>query len=194
MLHENSGWLRYVLWGVAIGMSVLMVNTVNAPDREVGKMIGIAAGILLTGFSGFVLQTRTIVIDPLRREVVLTSKGFRQTTTERLGFDEIKKLLVLKTFDLVEDSRGVDVMRERWSIGCVLDGRSVPVTKNLYLTKESAMRDARKMQTLLAVDITDDVDDSIAHLTQSGSKIEAVTLASRARGVTITQAKDSTRS
>lgn len=85
-------------------------------------------------------------------------------------------------------------MRERWAIGCVLDGRSVPVTKNLYLTKESAMRDARKMQALLAVDITDDVDDSIAHLTRSGNKIEAVTLASRARGVTITQAKDSTRS
>jgi hypothetical protein len=29
VLHENSEWLRYVFWGVAIGMSVLMVNTVG---------------------------------------------------------------------------------------------------------------------------------------------------------------------
>jgi hypothetical protein len=162
VLRENSEWLRYVFWGAAIGLSVLMVNTVNAPVREVGKIIGIAAGILLTAFSGFLLQTRTIVIDPLRREVVLTSKGVRQTATERLGFDEIKELLVLKTFDQVEDSRGVNVMRERWAIAFVLDGRSVPVTKNLYVTKESALRDARKMQALLAVDITDDVDGSPA--------------------------------
>ena len=76
--------------------------------------------------------------------------------------------LMLRTFDLVEDSRGVDVMRERWAIACVLDGRSVPLTKNLYLTKESAMRDARKMQALLAVDITDDVDDSIAQRNRLG--------------------------
>jgi hypothetical protein len=135
-----------------------MVNAVNAPVREVGKIIGIAAGILLTGFSGFVLQTRTIVIDPLRREVVLMCKGVRQTTTERLGFDEIKKLLVLTTFERMDDS---NVTRERWAIAFVLDGRSVRATKNLYVTKEGALRDARKMQALLAVDITDERGETI---------------------------------
>lgn len=189
VLRESGEWFRYVLWGAAVGMGVLTVSAVNSPVREVGKIVGGAMGVLLFGFSGFVLQVRRIVIDPLRREVIMTSKGFRETTTERLRFDEIKKILVLTTFDSVENLRGVNVMRERWSLAFVLDERSVPITKNLYLTKQRALRDAKKMQLLLGVEITDTVQESIAHLAQAGRKIEAVTLASRALGMTTAQAK-----
>ena len=189
-LRENSEWLRYVLWGAAIGMGFLVVNSVNSPVRDVWKIVASAMGILLLGFSGFVLQTRRIVIDPSRREVIITSKGFRQTTTECLSFDEIKNILVFITFDSIENVRGVSVMRERWSIALVLKERSVPVTKKLYVTKEQALCDARRMQQLMGVDITDAVEDSIAHLAQSGKKVEAVTLASRALGMMTAQAKD----
>ncbi len=189
-MRENGEWLRYVFWGAAIGMGFLVVSAINSPVRDVGKIAGSAMAVLFFGFSGFVLRTRRIVIDPLRREAIITSKGFRQVTTERLRFDEIRKILVLITFDSVENSRGVSVMRERWSIAFVLEGRSVPVTKNLYITKEQALRDAKKLQLLLGIEITDTVEDSIAHLAQAGRKVEAVTLASRALGTTIAQAKD----
>lgn len=189
-LRENSEWLRYVLWGAAIGMGFLVVLTVNSPVRDVGRIVASAMGVLLFGFSGFVLQTRCIVIDPLRRQVIITSKGFRQTTTECLRFDEIKNILVFITFDSIENVQGVSVMCERWSIALVLKERSVPVTKNLYITKEQALCDARRMQQLLDVEITDTVEESIAHLAQSGKKVEAVTLASRALGMTTAQAKN----
>ena len=81
VLRENGEWLRYVLWGV-----------------------------LLFGFSGFVLQSRRIAIDPFRREAIMTSKGFRNTKTERLKFDEIRKILVLTTFDSVENPRGLTLV------------------------------------------------------------------------------------
>ena len=81
-------------------------------------------------------------------------------------------------------------MRERWAIALVLEERSVPVTENLYITKERALRDAKRIQQLLNVEISDAVDESIASLAQNGRKIEAVTLASRSLGMTTTQAKD----
>lgn len=190
VLRENSEWLRYVFWGGAIGMGFLVVSAINSPVRDVVKIIGSAMGVLLLGFSGFVLQVRHIVIDSLRREVIMTSKGFRRTTTERLGFDEIKKILVLMTFDSVENLRGVNVMRERWSLAFVLNERSVPVTNNLCPTKQEALRDAQKMQQLLGVEIIDTVEESIAHLAQNGRKVEAVVLAARALGMTTAQAKD----
>lgn len=190
ILQENSGWLRYVLWGCAIGFCVLAVSVINAPVRDVGKVIGSVMGVLLFGFSGYVIRTRHITVDPLSQKVTITSKGFWQKTTEHLAFKEIKKVLVLTTFDSIENLQGANVMRERWPIALVLEERSVPVTENLYITKERALRDAKRIQQLLNVEISDTVDESIASLAQNGRKIEAVTLASRSLGMTTTQAKD----
>ncbi len=190
VMRENAVWLRYALWGIAIGLGFLVVSAINSPVRDVGKIIGGTVGVLLFGFSGFVLQVRRIVIDPVRREVIITSKEFRKTTTERLRFDEIGKISVLMTFDGIENSRGVNVLRERWSLAFVLNERSVTVTRNLYLTQQHALRDAQKMQQLLGVEIADNVRESIAHLVRVGRKVEAVTLASRALGMTTTQARD----
>lgn len=190
ILQENSGWLRYVLWGCAIGFCVLAVSVINAPVRDVGKVIGSVMGVLLFGFSGYVIRTRHITVDPLSQKVTITSKGFWQKTTEHLAFKEIKKVLVLTTFDSIENLQGANVMRERWAIALVLEERSVPVTENLYITKERALRDAKRIQQLLNVEISDTVDESIASLAQNGRKIEAVTLASRSLGMTTTQAKD----
>jgi hypothetical protein len=190
VLRENSEWLRYVLWGAAIGMCFLVVSAINSPVRDVGKIIASALGVLLLGFSGFALRNRRIVVDPSSREVALVSKGCWQTTTERLGFDEIKRILVLMTFDSVENLRGASELRERWSIAFVLNERSVPVTKNLYLTKEQALRDAKNIQRLLDVELSDTVEEGIAHLAQNGKTIEAATLACRALGMTTAQAKE----
>jgi hypothetical protein len=145
---------------------------------------------LLFGFSGFVLRSRSIVVDPSKREVTLVSKGFRQTSTEALKFDEINRILVLMTYDSVENLRSINVLRERWSIAFVLRERSVPVTKNLYITKEQALRDAKKIQRLLDVEISDTIEEGIAHLAQTGKKVEAMNVACRALGMTTAQAKD----
>lgn len=190
VLRENGEWLRYVLWGSALGMGFLAVSTINAPVRDLGKIIGGIMGILLFTFSGFVMQTRRVAFDPIRREVVIANRGFKHTTCERLSFNEIKKILVVTTFDMIENLRGTDVMRERWLIALALEERSVPITKNLYVTKEQALRDAEKIQRLLNVDISDIAEDSIAHLAQTGKKVEAVTQGSRRLGMTTTQAKD----
>ena len=190
VLRENGEWLRYVFWGAAIGMYFLALSAINSPVRDVGKIIGSALGVLLFGFSGFVLRSRRILVDPSKREVVLISKGLRQTATERLRFDEIERILVLMTYDSVENLRGVNVMRERWSIAFILKERSVPVTRNLYITKEQALRDAKKIQRLLNVEISDTVEEGIAHLVQTGKTVEAVSVACRALGMTTAQAKD----
>ena len=76
ILQENSGWLRYVLWGCAIGFCVLAVSVINAPVRDVGKVIGSVMGVLLFGFSGYVIRTRHITVDPLSQKSRLRARVF----------------------------------------------------------------------------------------------------------------------
>lgn len=189
VLRENAEWLRGVFWLSALGMGTLLVSFFSAAERDMGKIIGSALGVLLFGFSGFVLQTRRIVIDPLRRETIIESKRFRGTTTTRLRFDDIVKILLVTTFENVEDARGANVLRERWAIAFLLADRSVPVTKNSYPTKAAAVRDAEKIRELVAVELIDTVADSIAHLAQNGQQAAALTLACRALHMTTAEAK-----
>lgn len=189
VLRENAEWLRGVFWLSALGMGTLLASFFSAAERDMGKIIGSALGVLLFGFSGFVLQTRRIVIDPLRRETIIESKRFRGTTTTRLRFDDIEKILLVTTFENVEDARGANVMRKRWAIAFLLADRSVPVTKNPYPTKAAAVLDAVRYRF-------DQLDRHqlpdlfrIAHLAQNGQKAAALTLACRALHMTTAQAK-----
>ena len=69
ILKENSEWLRYVFWVAAFGMCFLVVNIINAPVLDYGKLYGSVAGVLLLGFCGFVLKIRRVTVDPVRRVV-----------------------------------------------------------------------------------------------------------------------------
>jgi hypothetical protein len=149
ILKENSEWLRYVLWGGAIGMCFIAASTIASPEREAGKIVGAALGVLLLGFAGCVMQTRRAVIDPARREVTLVTKGLRRQSVERLAFADIRRIRLLATS---ERDEGVD--RSRWAIVLVLDQRSVQLTRNLYLTRDQAMRDAAAIQQRLGVEIS----------------------------------------
>ena len=190
VLRKNGGWLRYLFWGAAIGMCFVVAAALASPVRDWVKIIASALGVLFFDFCGFALQVRRITIDPSTREITISSKGFRHQITERLKFEEIKKILVLPTMVAVENVRGAEVMRKRWSIAFVLDGRSVPVTKNEYVTKNGVMRDAKKIRKILGVEISDAVEEGIEHLAQNGKKTEAVMVASRVLGMTTSQAKD----
>jgi len=188
-LRENSEWFRYVLWACAIGLSFLTANFLSTPVIDFGKVIGCVAGIILFGFSGFVFQTHKIKVDPLRRIITITSKGFRKSSKETVSFDSIDKIILIATLDYDEDLMPANRWQERWSLALACKNRSVPITHNLYVSKQQAMRDAKKLQQLLNVGISDTLEDSIASLAQNGRKIEATTLASRALGITTAQAQ-----
>ena len=188
--HENPVWLRYMLWAAAIGMLVLAVGAFNAPARDIEKIIESTLGVVLLGFCGFVLPSRTIVVDPTHRIVTIASRRFRRESTERMRFEDIRKVLVLATFESVENVRGAEVLRERWYIAFALAGRTVPVNRNLYVTKEGALRDAKQIQQLLRVELCESAEESIAYLAQNGRKFEARTLASRALGLSMVQAEE----
>ncbi|MBI5149409.1 MAG: hypothetical protein HZA28_01380 [Candidatus Omnitrophica bacterium] len=190
VLRENNEWLRYVFWGAAIGMGFLVVSAVNSPVRDVVKIIGSVMGVFLFGFSGFVFQTHKTIVDPSRREITITSKGFKKSTSEIVKFDSIDRIIVITTFAYDEDLMPANRWQECWSLALACKERSVPITHNLYVSKEQAVRDAKKIRQILNVEISDTVEESIASLAQNGRKIEAVTLASRALGMTTTRAKD----
>jgi|CXWL01.1.fsa_nt_gi hypothetical protein len=103
---------------------LLATSAVSSPDRDAGKIFGSAIDVLFFGFCGFVPKFRRIVFDPASREISITSKGLLQTNTERFGFDEIRKMLILTTFDSVEDMTGASRQRERWAIALVLEERT----------------------------------------------------------------------
>jgi hypothetical protein len=190
ILRENSEWLRYVMWSAAIGIGLLLASAINSPERDVGKIIGSAAGVLLLGFSGFVFRTRHIKIDPVRRVITITSKGFRQISTEILKFDAVDRIIVLDTWEYDSDLLPANRWQQRWLLALACKERSVLLNYNPYINKQQAMRDAMNIQRLLGVEITDTVEESITHLMRVGRKIEAIALATRTLGMSIEQAKD----
>lgn len=189
-LRENSDWLRYVFWACALGLCFLTVALIKAPVIEFGKILGSVFGVLLFGVSGFVFQTHETKIDPLRREITIASHGFRKSTSEIVEFDSVDRIILITTFEYNEDLMPANRWQERWSLALACRERIVPIIHKLYVSKEQAMRDAKKIQKILDVSISDTVEESIASLAQSGRKIEAVALATRSLGMTTTQAKD----
>jgi hypothetical protein len=96
---------------------------------------------------------------------------------------------LIATFHYDEELMPANRWQERWSLALACKTRSVSITHNLYVSKEQAMRDARKIQQFLNVEISDAVEESITSLAQNGRRIEAATLATRSLGMTTTQAK-----
>lgn len=52
VLRENGEWLRYVLWGAAIGMGFLAASAISSPDRDVGRIFGSVMVVLFFGSCG----------------------------------------------------------------------------------------------------------------------------------------------
>ncbi|MBH0191101.1 MAG: hypothetical protein HP492_04905 [Nitrospira sp.] len=191
VFQDNSEWLRYVLLAGSVGMCVLVFNSFTEAERDIGTIIGGTLGALLLGFSGYVIQVRRLVIDPVRREVTVTGKSLTKSVTDRFRFDEVVKLLVLLTYDRDEELLPANRQRERWSVLFVLKDRTIPVSTNLYASKEHALREANRLQPLLHVAISDSPDEGLAHLTQTGRTVDAVTALRRQQpGMTLPQAKE----
>ena len=191
VFQDNSQWLRYVLLAGSVGMCVLVFNSLTEPERDIGKIIGGALGALLLGFSGYVLQVRRLVVDPARREVTVAGKSLTKSVTDRFGFDEVLTLLVLLTYDRDDELLPANRQRERWSVLFVLRDRTIPLTTNLYSSKEHALREAHRLQPLLNVGISDSPDEGLAHLTQTGKTVDAVIALQRQQPeLSLTQAKE----
>lgn len=190
VLKENSEWLRYVFWGAAFGMCFLVVNIISAPDVDYGKLYGSLMGSVLLGFSGFVLKTRRVIAEPVRREVTILTKGFRRTSIERIQFDKIKKILVFMVPDTYEDSNGRSVPCKSWSIALALNDRKVTLNQN-PLTRKQASDISSAIQKLIQVEeISENTEEAIMALLQNGRKIDAVKFAVSELGLTLEQAKD----
>ncbi len=189
ILRENSAWLRYVFFAATIGMLILAANTFNAPEHDVEKIILSLSGALLLGFCGFALPVRRIVIDPLCRTVAIGDQRIGKASSESIGFDEIKRVLVLTTSESVENLQGAEVQRQRRCIALSLDRRTVQLNRNLYVRKSQALREATRIQQVLGVDLVDSAEESIAALAQGGRRVEAVVLATRVSGKSTGEAK-----
>lgn len=151
VLRENGEWLRYVLWGCAVGMGWLLAGAITSVRRDPWMIYAGVTGMLLFAFSGFVIRTRRVVIDPVRREVTIASRRIGQAATQRIAFASIERIVVLPTLENVENLRGVDTLRTRWLLALSVDGRNVTITGNPYLTREAAMRDAMRIRQVLSV-------------------------------------------
>lgn len=190
VLQENSEWLRYVFLSGAVGMCFLVAHIINAPVLEGFKLYGSIMGVLLLGFCGFGLKVRRVTVDPVNQEIVISIKGFRNFSIERIKFHEVNKILVLMTPGTYEDSNGRTRSCEDWSIALAVNQGSVSINQNPYSTKAQALDVARKIQQLVRTEISDSEAEGISHLAQSGRKVEAIALARRTHGLTIAQAKD----
>jgi hypothetical protein len=190
VLKENSEWLRYVFWGAAFGMCFLVVTIINAPNLEYGKLYGSLTGLMLLGFSGFVLKTRRITVDPVKQEITILIKGFRQASIERIRFDEVQNILVFMVPDTYEDSNGRTKPCESWSIALALNARKVTLNQN-PLTQKQALDISSALQKLVHVkEVSENTEEVIMTLLQDGRKIDAIKFAASKLGLTLKQAKD----
>jgi len=190
ILRENSEWLRYVLWGCAIGCCFLVAGAVRAPETDAGKMIGAVMGVLLFGFSGFVFKTRKIEIDPVRSRITITRRGFRDAAREVIEFSEVERIVLVKTFYYDEELASANRWHERWNVVLQCTDRVVPVTQNPAVRKEDASRTAGNIQRILGVGISDSDEESIRALVRTGRKADAITVAVRSLGMTTTEARE----
>jgi hypothetical protein len=171
-------------------MCFLVVTIINAPNLEYGKLYGSTMGTVLLGLSGFVLKTRRVTADPVKREITMFIKGLRQASIERIKFDEIQNILVFMVPDTYEDSNGRTRPCESWSIALALKARKVTLNQN-PLTQKQASDISNAIQKLVHVkEVSENTEEVIMTLLQNGRKIDAIKLAVSGLGLTLEQAKD----
>jgi hypothetical protein len=190
LLRENSAWLRYVFWLAALGMAVLAVQFMRASPVEWFKLYGTVAGTALFIFSGFVLKLRRVWVDEAAQELLLETIGWRNRLERRVAFADIRELRILEIPSTYEDHNGTTRPSVAWAVGLVLDNEVLTLNANPLTHHDQAFTLAKSFQRYLSVPIADSVEDSIAHLVQKGQKIEAVQLAVKRLGKTLSDERD----
>lgn len=190
ILKENSEWLRYFFWGAVLGMCFLAASVIRAPEIDFGRLYGSAAGAALLGFCGFALRVRRVTADPAKRELYIVNKGFRQSSVERILYDEINNVQVLTVPGTYTDSNDRSMPCEDWRVALILKDRKVMVNANPSARKQ--VDDIAKLiQKFVQVkEVPGNKDEAIMALLQSGNKIDAIKLAVSGLGLTLEQAKD----
>jgi hypothetical protein len=143
---------------------------------------------LLFGLSAYVFKTHKVVFDQRRKIVALTRKGFRNTTLQVIPFSDVEHIVVVKTVHCNEDMLPANRWQERWYLALMCRGEIVTLTHNPSVQKEEARQLAQQLQSILGVDILDSDQESLKALLKNGGKAEAITLATRSLGMTVTEA------
>lgn len=78
--------------------------------------------------------------------------------------------------------------QERWYLVLQCRNEIVPLIHNPSVRKEEASLLAEKLQLILGVGILDSDQESLVTLLKTGRKTEAITLATRSLGMTVTEA------
>lgn len=188
IIRENSEWLRYLFWCIAIGLSILAIQHVTSPEQDTGKIVASFLGVALFGFSGFVFKTHKVIFDPAQKKITLTHKGFRSVTQLIIPFSNVEHIVIVKTFHYNEELLPANRWQERWYLALATKEDIVTLTHNPSVQKEEADQLAKKVQRLLGVDILDSDQASLNVLQKTGRKTEAITLATRSLGMTIAEA------
>lgn len=188
IIRENREWLRYVFWFGAAGLAWLAVQNVISLYQDTGKIIGSTLGALLFGFSGFAFKTHKAVFDLHQKKIVLTHKGFRNTSEQVILFSDVSHVVIVKTFHYDEDLLPANRWQERWHLALKCREEIVLLTYNPSVRKDEAGRLAREIQSILGVNILDSDQESLYALLKIGWKAEAITLATRSLGMTVTEA------
>ena len=174
VLRETNEWLRYALFGGALVMGLLAAYNL-AVSGDFMKIVGSLLGVVLFAFGTYVTEGRRIVVDPAKREVVVTMRGLREEGVVRVPFADIRRLLVVPSAD-------------RWALALGVEGRVVALTRDVYTTREQALLDAKAIQARLPVEVSESAQE--ANLAQSGRPPEAAAQARRPFGLTFEQAKE----
>jgi hypothetical protein len=187
-IRENGEWLRYVFWCCAFGLTSLGIQHAISSDRDTGKVIGSILGALLFGVSGFVFKTHRVVLDPIRKQIVLTHQGFRNVAQRTIPFSDVEHIVVVKTVHYDEELLPANRWQERWYLALKCRNDMVTLTHNPSVRKEETSLLAQKIQSMLGVTILDSDQESLIALLKSGRKTDAITLATRSFGMTVTEA------
>lgn len=194
VVRDNAEWLRYVFFCGAAGMVFLLANLLSAAQADAGKLLGAAIGAALFAFCGWVLPVRRVVIDPAARQIVVESRRIGRRTIERLGFADVSRILVVRTFDHDPEALPANRRRERWSVVLLARaGSHIPLSINPEVSKGRALALAARARGLLGVEASDDPLESEAYLASAGRTVDAVAVVRASKGGALGEALDQAR-
>lgn len=187
--RENSPWLRWVFFAGSLGMGILLYRALAADEPDFVRAACIAAGVLLLGFSGVVVQERRIVVDPARRSIVIESRRLRRRSRDSIAFDELRKIQIVATPTTREDSGGRTLPDTDWFVALVLDGRTLSVNQNPCNSPDQARALALEIARRTGLALDEGGDGSVDALVRQGRKIEAISALARQQGLSLSDAR-----